>query len=84
MLAGTTPFTDCVGVTVNVTPLQVTAVIAVIVALGLKVTVTVNVAPVQTPGRKKLEKLRFELNAHKKFDSWLRIRSRGQYYDQST
>ncbi len=47
--AGTTPLTASVGVTVNCTPLHVTVVISVMVALGLTVTVTVNDAPVQTP-----------------------------------
>ncbi len=47
--AGTMPFVVCVGVTVNCTPLHVTVVIAVISAVGLTVTVTVNDTPVQTP-----------------------------------
>jgi len=38
-----------VGVALNKTPLQPTAVIALITALGFTVTVTVNVAPVQLP-----------------------------------
>ena len=46
---GTIPFIPSVGVTVNVTPLQVTPVIAAIDTLGFTVTVTVNVAPVQLP-----------------------------------
>jgi hypothetical protein len=47
--AGTTPFVASVGVTVNITPLQVTVVIGVTVAFGFTVTVTVNAAPVQAP-----------------------------------
>ena len=47
--AGTMPFVIFVGVTVKLTPLQVTVVIAVITAVGLIVTVTVNTAPVQVP-----------------------------------
>ncbi len=47
--AGTIPFVLLVGLTVNVTPLQLTVVIALITAVGLMVTVTVNVAPVQLP-----------------------------------
>ena len=47
--AGTTPFVPLVGVNVNNTPLQVTPVIAVILAVGLTVTVTVKVVPVQVP-----------------------------------
>ena len=47
--AGTMPFVIFVGVTTKLTPLQVTAVIAVITAVGLIVTVTVNTAPVQLP-----------------------------------
>ena len=38
------PFVIFVGVTVKLTPLQVTAVIAVITAVGLIVTVTVKLA----------------------------------------
>ena len=38
-----------VGVTVKVTPLHVIAVIAVITADGLTVTVTLNTAPAQPP-----------------------------------
>ena len=47
--AGTIPLLPLVGVALNKTPLQPTAVIALITALGLTVTVTVNVAPVQLP-----------------------------------
>ncbi len=47
--AGTMPFVPSVGLTVNATPLQLTVVIAVTTAVGLTVTVTVNVAPVQLP-----------------------------------
>jgi hypothetical protein len=43
--AGTMPFTPLVGVTVNAIPLQVVAVIAVIVVTALIVIVSVNVAP---------------------------------------
>ena len=43
--AGTTPFVPLVGVTVNNTPLQLTPVIAVTLAVGFKVTVKVNVEP---------------------------------------
>jgi hypothetical protein len=43
------PLVTLVGLTVNVTPLQLTVVIALITAVGLIVTVTVNVAPVQLP-----------------------------------
>jgi hypothetical protein len=43
------PFVLLTGLTVNVTPLQLTVVIAVTTAVGLIVTVTVNVAPVQFP-----------------------------------
>ena len=42
--AGTIPLVLLVGVTVNVTPLHVTVVIAVITAVGFKVTVTVKLA----------------------------------------
>ena len=47
--AGTTPFTPLVGDEVKLAPLQITAVIALIVALGLTVTVTVKEAPIQLP-----------------------------------
>ncbi len=47
--AGTIPFVPSVGLTVKLTPLQLTVVIAVITAVGFIVTVTVNVAPVQLP-----------------------------------
>ncbi len=47
--AGIIPSVPSTGDTLYVIPLQVTAVIAVIEAFGLIVTVTVNVAPVQTP-----------------------------------
>jgi len=47
--AGTIPLLPLVGVALNCTPLQVIAVIALITAFGLTVTVTVNVAPVQLP-----------------------------------
>ena len=40
--AGTMPLVPLVGVTLNATPLQLTVVIAVITAVGLIVTVTVN------------------------------------------
>ncbi len=46
---GTIPFVPSVGLTVNATPLQLIVVIAVTTAVGLTVTVTVNVAPVQLP-----------------------------------
>ncbi len=49
--AGTIPFVPSVGLTVNATPLQLTVVIAVTTAVGLTVTVTVNVAPVQLPDK---------------------------------
>ena len=42
--AGTIPLVTFVGVTVNSTPLHVTVVIAVITAVGFKVTVTVKLA----------------------------------------
>ena len=45
VLAGIIPFTPSVGVTVKVTPLQVTVVIVLISAVGGNVTVTVNGAP---------------------------------------
>ena len=47
--AGTIPFVPLVGVTVNNTPLQLTPVIAVTLAVGLIVTVTAKLAPVQVP-----------------------------------
>jgi hypothetical protein len=47
--AGTIPLLPLVGVALNKTPLHPTAVIALITALGLTVTVTANVAPVQLP-----------------------------------
>ena len=46
---GTIPFVEFTGVTLKNTPSQLTAVIAVITAVGFKVTVTVNVEPVQDP-----------------------------------
>ena len=48
--AGTIPLLRFVGVTANVTPLHVIAVIAVITADGFTVTVTLNTAPTQPPG----------------------------------
>ena len=48
---GIIPLTPSVGVTLKLTPLQVTAVIALIVAPGLNVITTVNVAPVQFPDK---------------------------------
>ena len=47
--AGTMPFVPLVGVTVNNTPLQLTPVIAVTLAVGLIVTVTAKLAPVHVP-----------------------------------
>ena len=47
--AGTIPLVRLVGVTLKITPLQVTVVIAVITAVGFKVTVTVNKVPVHKP-----------------------------------
>ena len=47
--AGTMPFAPSTGVTVNITPLQVTVVISVITAVGLMVMVTVNTVPIQVP-----------------------------------
>jgi|SRR5476651_1486619 len=47
--AGTIPLATLVGVTVNNTPLHVTVLIAVMLAVGLSVTVTENTAPVQLP-----------------------------------
>ena len=46
---GTIPLIRSVGVTVNVTPLQLTVHMAVITAVRLIITVTVNVRPVQFP-----------------------------------
>ena len=46
---GTIPSARFVGLTVNITPLQLTAVRLLITAVGLIVIVTVNVAPVQLP-----------------------------------
>ena len=42
--AGTIPLVRLVGVTLKITPLHVTVVIAVITAVGFRVTVTVKVA----------------------------------------
>ena len=47
--AGTMPLVIFVGLTVNATPLQLTELIAVITAVGLIVTVNVNVDPIQVP-----------------------------------
>ena len=47
--AGKIPLVILVGVTVNVTPLQVIVLIAVIAGVGLIVTVTLNTKPVQLP-----------------------------------
>ena len=47
--SGTIPSPIFVGLTVNITPLQLTAVRLLITAVGLIVIVTVNVAPVQLP-----------------------------------
>ena len=47
--SGTIPFVVLAGLTVNITPLQLTEVISVITAVGLIVIVTVKVAPVQFP-----------------------------------
>ena len=46
---GTIPLVTFVGVTVKLTPLQLTAVIALITAAGFTVTVTENTTPVQLP-----------------------------------
>ena len=46
---GTIPLLIFVGLTVNATPLQLTELIAVITAVGLIVTVNVNVDPIQVP-----------------------------------
>ena len=48
--AGKIPLVILVGVTVNVTPLQVIVLIAVIAGVGLMVTVTVNAAPIPQLG----------------------------------
>ena len=45
--AGTIPLATFVGVTLKVTPLQVTLLIAVIAGVGLILTVTLNTKPVQ-------------------------------------
>jgi hypothetical protein len=47
--AGTIPLVPLAGVTVNAVVLQVVAVIAVMFGLGLTVTVSVKLAPVQLP-----------------------------------
>ena len=47
--AGTIPLATFVGVTLNVTPLHVTLLIAVIAGVGLIFTVTLNTNPVQLP-----------------------------------
>ena len=47
--AGITPLVTFTGVTLKNTPLHVVVLIAVILAYGLILTVTVNVAPVQLP-----------------------------------
>jgi len=47
--AGTTPLVIFIGVEVNVPPLHIVAVMSVTEGIGLTVTVTVNVAPVQLP-----------------------------------
>jgi hypothetical protein len=49
VLAGTIPLVISVGVTLNVVPLQIVALMAVITAFGFTVTSTVNVAPTQFP-----------------------------------
>jgi hypothetical protein len=49
VLAGTIPLVISVGVTLNVVPLQIVALMAVITAFGFTVTNTVNVAPTQSP-----------------------------------
>ena len=49
--AGMIPFTPSIGVMVNATPLQVTAVIALITDPGLIVTVKLNGVPAQTPDK---------------------------------
>jgi hypothetical protein len=45
VLTGTIPFVPLVGVTIKVTPLQVTVVIVLISGVGGNITVTVNGAP---------------------------------------
>ena len=47
--AGTTPFVPFVGEEVKLAPLQIVAVIAVMVALGFRLIVSENTAPVQVP-----------------------------------
>ena len=47
--AGTTPFTPSTGNDVKPVPLQIAAVIGVIIAFGSTVTITVNCVPVQLP-----------------------------------
>ena len=47
VLSGTTPFVPFTGVTLNITPLHVVVVIAVINPPGLTVTVSVNGVPTQ-------------------------------------
>lgn len=49
ILAGTMPFVPFKGVEVNVSPEHIVAVMLEIAGIGLTVTVTVNVAPVQLP-----------------------------------
>ena len=49
--AGTIPFVTFVGDTVNNVPLQVVLVNALMVAIGLMVTVNVNAAPEQVPDK---------------------------------
>ena len=46
---GTMPFVLSVGVTVNVVPLQITALIGLTSGVGFTNTVTVNIAPSQLP-----------------------------------
>ena len=46
---GTMPFVPSVGVTVNVVPLQITALIGLTSGVGFTNTVTVNIAPSQIP-----------------------------------
>ena len=46
---GTIPLFILTGITVNNTPLQLTVVIAVTLAVGLIVTVTAKLAPVHVP-----------------------------------
>ncbi len=47
--AGTVPFVISVGVNVNSTPLQLTVVMAVMLAFGFRLTVKLNGAPKQLP-----------------------------------